>query len=214
MGGLLSYLQTSPLEAMMYIVAFFFALTVHEFCHAYAAHLCGDDTANAMGRMTLNPLAHLSLVGTLVMLFLPFGWAKPVPIVPRNFRNPRVDSLIVSAAGIAANILTAFCFGVISRFIGWHNMSQAMQVLFVFFIMINIVFACFNLIPLPPLDGSKILAFFLPPSVAHKIEYMNSTMQLVFIGIIYLVMYIPGVHDGLFAVINIIFYSFSGVYLH
>ncbi len=213
MGGLLSYLRTSPFEAIIYIVAFCFALTIHEFSHGLAAHLCGDDTAKNMGRLTMNPLSHLSLVGTLVMLFLPFGWAKPVPIVPRNFRNPKVDSLIVSAAGISANLLTAFVFGLTSRVIGWNNMNDPMQVLFVFFIMINIVFACFNLIPIPPLDGSKILAFFLPPSMAHKIEYMNPTWQFAFIGVIYLVMYLPGVHDGLFSVINIVFYSFSGVNL-
>ena len=208
--GLLSHLS-NPGVAIIFAVALFFALTVREFFHAFVAHLCGDDTAKAMGRMTMNPLAHLSLAGTLVMLFLPFGWAKPVPIVPRNFRNPKIDSLLVSGAGISANILTAFSFGILARFIGWENMNYGAMELVFYFMLINLGFAFFNLLPIPPLDGSKILAFFLPSSIAHKIEYMGPVAQIVCIGVIYAIFYlIPLASQILSAIINYFFYAFSG----
>lgn len=142
-----------------------FSLSIHEYAHAFAAHKQGDDYARMMGRMTINPLKHLDPWGFLMLLLLGFGWAKPVPIVPANFRNGRKSMILVSIAGVVTNLLLAFmtiniwCF--LDYICGLDFMgNQIVYSIFDSFIKINISLCVFNLIPLPPLDGYKVVREF------------------------------------------------------
>lgn len=158
--------------------AILFALTVHEFFHAWTAFKFGDPTAYKMGRLTLNPLAHLDLMGTAMLfftlLFSPFmfGWAKPVPVNPMNFRNVRVGDFWVSAAGPLSNLALGFIFGLIFRTAVAYGMetNSAFAMFLYYSVMINVCLAFFNLIPLFPLDGSHMLRSILPPSSALFLE--------------------------------------------
>lgn len=155
----------NPMMLLLSLPAVLWAISFHEFCHGYAAKLVGDPTAERSGRLSLNPLDHFDLVGTLMLLFVGFGWAKPVPINTRYFRHPRRDLLIVSLAGVVGNVLTAIVCVLFLRFYGqtWDRfLGDAGFTVLAQMININMGLAAFNLIPIPPLDGSKILQAFLP----------------------------------------------------
>lgn len=160
----------NPINATLYFLAFVVALTFHECSHALAAYKLGDPTARNMGRLTLNPLKHLDLMGTLLLLLVGFGWAKPVPVNPRNYRNPKRDDIIVSLAGITSNILLAFLATPIYMLTIKHGSNIALVVSwFIYaFIQTNIVLALFNLIPISPLDGSHVLEDLLLPVCGPK----------------------------------------------
>lgn len=160
----------NPINATLYFLAFVIALTFHECSHALAAYKLGDPTARNMGRLTLNPLKHLDLMGTLLLLLVGFGWAKPVPVNPRNYRNPKRDDIIVSLAGITSNILLAFLATPIYMLTIKHGSNIALIVSwFIYaFIQTNIVLALFNLIPISPLDGSHVLEDLLMPVCGPK----------------------------------------------
>ena len=152
-----------------------FSLTIHEYAHALVAYRLGDDTAKRQGRLSLNPLVHLDVLGTLLLFIVHFGWAKPVPVDPRNFRNPKKDMLMVALAGPVSNILTAVAAAVILKAI-FENFAAippgsgadvAVRML-VWFMYIGIVLAVFNMIPVPPLDGSRVLYGLLPDSLAYR----------------------------------------------
>jgi Zn-dependent protease len=150
---------------LLTVPAVLWAISFHEFCHGYAAKLVGDPTAERQGRLSLNPLTHFDVVGTLMLLFVGFGWAKPVPINTRYFRHPQRDIILVSLAGPAGNILTAIVCVLFLRF--WSGMWISITGMTGFLaiwqmISINMGLAAFNLIPIPPLDGSKVLYAFLP----------------------------------------------------
>ncbi len=160
-------------RALVAAPVIFFSLTVHEFFHAYTAYRYGDSTAKDMGRLTLNPLAHLDFFGT-IMMFLSgfrFGWAKPVPVNPYNLRNPRVADIWISAAGPLSNIGLAFIFGMIFRTIVGMGMivPEAVLMIIKFGVSINLSLAFFNMIPLYPLDGSHILKNLMPARFEAKI---------------------------------------------
>jgi Zn-dependent protease len=151
-------------ELMLSVPAVLWAITFHEYCHGWVADKLGDPTPRLSGRLSLNPMHHLDPVGAVMLLFFRFGWAKPVPIDPRYFKNPKRDLALVSAAGAAGNLLTAAVVGVLVRltpglFMGNYGYQQFM----VLMAAINVGLAVFNLIPIPPLDGSKLLALVLPP---------------------------------------------------
>jgi len=151
-----------------------FALSFHEFAHAWMAEKCGDSTAARMGRLTLNPMAHLDMMGSLMILFVGFGWAKPVPVDGRNLRNPRTDMMKVAAAGPVSNLLLAMVAGMVLRFMnGTGLLTDSIFILLIYFTRINIALAVFNLIPVAPLDGSQIFSGYLMktnPQLAWKIQ--------------------------------------------
>lgn len=155
------------------IAAILVALTIHECAHAYVAYRLGDDTAKQLGRVTLNPLAHLDPIGAIVFVLVGFGWAKPVPVSPRNFRHPVRDNAIVAAAGPLSNLVLAFALAVLARFLpfdsvaganlGYGDAAWTILSLFVFYsIRLNIALMAFNFLPIPPLDGSNVLRHFVP----------------------------------------------------
>ena len=151
-----------------------FSLSFHEFAHAWMASKCGDNTAKRMGRLTLNPMAHLDPMGSLMILFVGFGWAKPVPVDGRNLRSPRTDMMKVAAAGPLSNLLLAMVAGMFFRLLGGTGLlSNSIFILIIYFTQINIALAVFNMIPVAPLDGSQIFSGYLMrtnPQLAWKIQ--------------------------------------------
>ena len=181
-------------------VPLLFAIVIHEVAHGWMALRFGDPTARDAGRLTLNPLPHIDPIGTIVVPLLLyfsntgflFGWAKPVPVNPYYLRNPKEDMMWVSLAGPGANILTAFGCGMILRmmnlFPGNLQTGSSLFGLFITMVLygmiINLVLACFNLIPIPPLDGSKVLMRFLPPRYEYYMMQMQGMGMFLLIGII------------------------------
>ncbi len=180
----------------LFIVPFLFAICFHEWAHGWTAKKKGDNTAEILGRLTLNPAAHIDILGTLVIPSLAlwfgwplFGWAKPVPVNPRNLKNVKNDMFWIAAAGPLSNILLAFVgSGVLYLLLHapfpaktdtLMNYYQPLSMMLVFFIKINLVLAFFNLLPLHPLDGGKILARFLPTHVNHYLENHQGTSAIV-----------------------------------
>ena len=165
---------------LVQIVGIAVAISVHEFGHAYSAHLLGDDTAKMYGRMTLNPAKHLDIMGLIAMLIVHIGWAKPVPVNPNNFKNYKVGNVIVSLAGVTANIITAIICVLINKYVNMFAINLIAQYVIVY----NVGFAAFNLLPLPPLDGWGVISSFIPykyNEIAYKYESMSSIIFLVLI---------------------------------
>ena len=191
-----------------------FGLTVHEYAHARAAEMLGDPTARDLGRVTLNPLAHIDPLGLIMLYIARFGWAKPVPVDPRYFRDPKKDMMLVSLAGPAANLVLAVLVALVLRAglmnVGTGGLGQAVGYMAFYAVSINVILAVFNLIPIPPLDGSKILLGLLPPEHARALERYERIGPLVLVGLILLGhmsgvsllwLVIGPVHDGFMSII-------------
>ena len=166
------------------------ALSMHEFAHGYAAYLMGDNTAKYSGRLSLNPLHHLDPVGAICMLLFRFGWAKPVPIDPRNFKNRRKGIVLVSLAGPFTNFLLGFISCIIyyalMYFAPMQNMfMHFLSQVFLYSVYMNVGFMIFNLIPIPPLDGSKILMEFLPPRIKYQMYRYERYFGIILIIAVY-----------------------------
>lgn len=159
--------------------AILISLTIHELAHGWVALRLGDNTAQRMGRLSLNPLAHLDLFGTLMLLFGPFGWAKPVPVNPLNLRNPKRDMIWVALAGPMSNILFGYLVALVYSNIFQGSVSGYGESFFFYLILINIGLSFFNLIPIPPLDGSNIVRGFL--SHEKEVRYLHSMRYVPFI---------------------------------
>jgi len=185
---------------------FLLAITVHEFTHGYVAYKLGDPTAKLAGRLTFNPISHLDLFGTIVLVLTQMiGWAKPVPVDPRNLQSPRKDMLWISLGGPAANLITAVVLSLalhmLMGFLGGQRGSLAsafflrpLFLILLYGVQINVVLAIFNLLPVPPLDGSGIVAGLLPRRQAYEFEKLQPygfiiLMLLIFTGAVnYMIM--------------------------
>jgi Zn-dependent protease len=162
--GLLNLLLKDPLGFIIIAIPLLYSIIFHELAHGWVAWRMGDPTARSLGRLSLNPLKHLDPMGTMMLFLFGFGWAKPVPVNFNQLRDRRLGMILVSAAGIITNMLLAFCALFVYRFLSLSASSIPAQLLY-YFARINIILAAFNLIPLPPLDGSKILMGFASSSV-------------------------------------------------
>ncbi|MDP2966299.1 MAG: site-2 protease family protein [Pelolinea sp.] len=168
-------LKNSPVELIAGVITLLVAFTFHEFAHAWTATRFGDDTPRLYGRLTLNPLSHLDMMGSLMLLFTGFGWAKPVPINPRRIQqHSRAALMLVALSGPAANFILALLASIPLRF-GWVVSSAPLVDFFptpyqflIYFLLTNLGLMLFNLIPLPPLDGDEVLSFFLPPAMQRS----------------------------------------------
>lgn len=185
------YFSTDTLIQFLFVVpCVLIALTFHEFAHGYMAYKLGDPTAKNFGRLTLNPLKHLDPIGTICMIFFHFGWAKPVPINSRYFKKPRRDMALTAAAGPIMNFILAIFGMLVCRiltkiFVAFPAQSDfvyyiqyAALTLFSYFHMLNLSLGVFNLIPIPPLDGSRIFYIFLPPKWYFGVMKYEKYIQL------------------------------------
>ena len=179
----------SPLQIILRIPGFLLAISLHEYAHARTAYSLGDDTAERAGRMTLEPWAHIDLMGALMLLIFRFGWAQPVPVDPYRMKDPKKDMAKVALAGPAAN-LAAFLFLQILvvllatkvRFAGskWYYIPDLIQEA----AFLNAWLAVFNLIPIPPLDGSRILGIYLPPSLFGVWDFLERYGSMVLLVLV------------------------------
>ena len=169
-------LSLPPQVLIILAFSLIFALTFHEFGHAYTAHLCGDDTAKAAGRMSLNPLMHLDLFGSLMVLIVGFGYARPVPVNPNNYRVRNADFYIATAGplmNLLLGVIGAFLYGILAQ--NSITILAGVPLLFLLklFIIINFNLFLFNLIPLGPLDGNSVFPHFLPPNLRIRYQHWN-----------------------------------------
>ncbi len=193
-------------EMLLCIPAALIALTVHEYCHGYVAYRLGDPTARSLGRLSLNPIKHLDPIGAVLMIVCGFGYAKPVPINPRYFKNPRKGMALTAAAGPLANLLLAFLGALLYRLTllllpiaGTEFLLRFVLILASFFATfhyLNLSLCVFNMIPLPPLDGSRIFYIFLPPKLYFRVMKYERIIMIVLLVALGL-----GAFSGLLSVI-------------
>ncbi len=177
----------TQVDKIFYLIVLIFSIVIHELAHGYAALYYGDTTARDEGRLTLNPLKHIDLFGSIILPLLLFmtgspymvGWAKPVPYNPRNLRDERKGTLLVAVAGIIANLSIVAIFTLLIRF-GGSLLSPQMLQMSALIILVNLVLALFNLLPVPPLDGSKIIASFGSARLREMVEYPRGISMLGF----------------------------------
>lgn len=184
--------ESAIAEILAVLVIIFLILPFHEWAHAQTAYFLGDKAVKQRGRLSLNPLSHIDPIGALFMLLVGFGWAKPVPIDPRNFKNPKVGMAITALMGPVANLVAAFV-GMLIYFALWKfapdfmisDFGNTVKMFFSFYISVNVSLAVFNLLPIPPLDGSKILFVFLPDSAVNFFY----RYQMIFFAALFILIY-------------------------
>lgn len=182
------YWIANPMQLVYWLPVFLFSFALHEWGHAYVALRCGDPTARNLGRLTLNPFAHFDLMGFICLLFLRFGWGKPVPVNPRNFRDYKKGMLLVSVAGIGMNLMLALLGTAIFMLLLLINPALinnvAITSVFIYLVSANMVLFVFNLIPIPPLDGSKIVETLFARWIPQRVRvFMNRYGWYIIAGI-------------------------------
>jgi Zn-dependent protease len=183
--GLLNLLINDPLTFFLLALPLLYSIIIHELAHGWVAYRMGDQTAKRLGRLSLNPLKHLDPVGTLMLFIFGFGWAKPVPVNVHNLRDPQKGMILVASAGIIANLTLAFLASLLQRLLA-PAPSSVMAILFYYLSQINIMLASFNLIPIPPLDGSKILMGLATPGLQYSLSRLEPYGFFILIGFLYL----------------------------
>jgi len=213
--------QAQFIDAIFYIIVLIMSIVIHEVAHGYSAYLLGDDTARFQGRLTLNPIKHLDPFGSVILPLLLYistagnfliGWARPVPYNPANLRNGRMGNIIVSFSGIASNLFIAIIFGLLMRFgpeLGFPLYDLASMHPFykisTIIIILNLVLALFNLIPIPPLDGSKILFSLLPA----RLRYVENLLERY--GIFILIFFIIFLWSKISPIVFLTFSFLTGI---
>ena len=228
MGGLLNVIlnRGSFIDIVACIISsaivVFITLPIHEYAHGYAAYKLGDPTARYQGRLTLNPLAHLDYMGSLMILFIGFGYAKPVPVDSRYFNNPKRDMAITAFAGPLSNLVLSFisCFisntivfvmGLIALNELTFQIFWFLLLVFNYIALINISLAVFNLIPIPPLDGSKILAALLPNRIYWQLMRYERYFGIIIFVLIFASSRFSNLLSGIVTGIYGAFFNFSGL---
>jgi Zn-dependent protease len=194
--GLLNLLTKDPLAFVSIVIPLLYSVVIHEVAHGWVAYRMGDPTAKWMGRLSLNPIKHLDLFGTLMLFLVGFGWAKPVPVNFNNISNKRKGLIFVSSAGIISNILIAFIALLFLRLFSLRS-SGISAILIFYLVQINITLAALNLIPIPPLDGSKILMGM----VSERTQYLLARIEP-YGFIIILALFYLGILDPLIGVLR------------
>ncbi len=195
--GIFSYLRSGDYLGLAVIIisrlfVILCCMPIHECAHAYAAKKCGDDTAEKQGRLTINPFAHLNLIGAIMIFMFGIGYANPVPVNPAKLKHPRKDFALISAAGPLSNLILSFIFVFIYYFFISVSVSNTIMIIAAFFnyaAQVNIMLAVFNILPIPPLDGAKVFSAILPDKVYFKLmKYDNYIMiallLLLFLGVL------------------------------
>ena len=205
--GLLKLLTKDPLGFALVVIPLLFSVIIHEVAHGWVAYRMGDPTAKWLGRLSLNPLKHLDPVGTLMLFLAGFGWAKPVPVNFNNISDKRKGLIFVSSAGIVANILFAFVALLFFRL--FSKSSSGIAIILVYYVVqINITLAALNLIPIPPLDGSKILMGIVSGRTRYFLARLEPYGFFIIIGFLYL-----GILDPLIGLFRWIIGTLIGILL-
>jgi len=191
--GMTHLLLKDPLAFILIAIPLLYSIIFHELAHGWVAYRMGDSTARSLGRLSLNPLKHLDPMGTIMLFVFGFGWAKPVPVNFNRLRDKHMGMILVSSAGIIMNMIVAFSALFLNRLLAPSPSSMAAQLLY-YLAQINIILAAFNLIPLPPLDGSKILMGFAPPGIQKVLFRLERYGFFIIIALLYLGVLNPVIH--------------------
>jgi Zn-dependent protease len=199
-----------PLRMLLLAPVILFALTFHEFAHAWASSKLGDQTARAAGRVSMNPLRHLDPIGTIALFLFGFGWAKPVPVNPYFMRDQARGFALTALAGPGANLLQALGFGLILRLLVLTHVGGFLFTIATLGVSINLVLAAFNLIPIPPLDGSRVVYYLLPRNMASQYIRLEPFGMWIVIGLMLLDSGTGVIRSWLFLFVRVVGTLFAG----
>jgi Zn-dependent protease len=214
MGSPLFLLRDEPQVFVAFLIAVIVGITFHEFSHAAVATLQGDQTARSQGRLTLNPISHLDPLGSIAIVLAGIGWGRPVPVTPSNLRNRRFGGIMVGLAGPASNFVVALA-AVVAQRLAYPLTDTAFDVpfslrLLYWLVLVNVVLGVFNLLPIPPLDGSTLLSLVLPPSRQGILNFLNQYGIFLLLGLLILA---PNLLTPVFSAITEALYGLVGLSL-
>ena len=190
------------IQIIIFLPAIIVALTFHEYAHAWVAYKLGDPTAKTEGKLTFNPIAHLDPLGTLMLILFRFGWGKPVPINEYNFKNPVVGTALSSLAGPTTNLILALIVAGIFNF--FKITTPLLGAMLIYFVLINTLLMLFNLLPIPPLDGHKVVRALLPEKLRYNWELLENYSPFILIGTLFIIIYTGALQTVVFTVLEIL----------